>query len=177
MKKFRISKNSNDNNSNNERLLTLVSDQAKRISELRQENEKLSKELERYRATEKEISETLSYAKKQAESIIAEAKVKYALECERIKVYRQKWTLAAANNNKSRILESFEKTFETLKACQAEMEDMLANDLGDDMKSYLEERDRLQTEPCLNYKAIISENEPRTEELNNNELEELLSQL
>lgn len=164
-------------NNNNDNLLDLVSKQSKRIEELKIENEKLHKELDKYRALEKEISETLSYAKKQAENIISEAKIKYALECERIKVYRQKWTLVAANNNKGRILDSFEKTFETLKQCQTEMENMLAVDLGDDMKSYIEERDRLQTEPCLNYKAIISENENKIDELKNNELEELLNQL
>lgn len=162
---------------NNDSLIDLVSKQSKRIEELKVENEKLHKELEKYRALEKEISDTLSYAKKQAESIVSEAKIKYALECERIKVYRQKWTLAAQNNNKGRILDSFEKTFETLKQCQADMENMLACDLGDDMKSYIEERDRLNSEPCLNYKAIISQNENKLEELNNNELEELLNQL
>lgn len=172
MKNFKsIKSNSNDN------LLDLVSKQSKRIEELKQENEKLAKELDKYRAQEKEISDTLSYAKKQAENIISEAKIKYALECERIKVYRQKWTLVAANNNKEKIMDSLEKTFETLKQCQTEMENMIACDLGDDMKSYIEERDRLNTEPCLNYKAIISNNESKVEELNNNELEELLSQL
>jgi cell division septum initiation protein DivIVA len=167
----------NTKSNNNDNLLDLVSKQSRRIEELKQENEKLYKELEKYRAQEKEISETLSYAKKQAENIVSEAKIKYALECERIKIYRQKWTLVAANNNKERIIESLEKTFDTLKQCQTEMENMLACDLGDDMKSYIEERDRLQTEPCLNYKAIISNNENKIEELNNNELEELLSQL
>jgi hypothetical protein len=172
MKNFRNTKMNNNDN-----LLDIVSKQSRRIEELKQENEKLYKELDKYRAQEKEISETLSYAKKQAENIISEAKIKYALECERIKVYRQKWTLVATNNNKGRILESFEKTFETLKQCQTEMENMLACDLGDDMKSYIEERNRLNTEPCLNYKAIISNNENKTQDLNNNELEELLSQL
>lgn len=172
MKNF---KNTKPNN--NDSLIDLVSKQSKRIEELKVENEKLHKELDKYRALEKEISDTLSYAKKQAESIVSEAKIKYALECERIKVYRQKWTQVAQSNNKGRILDSFEKTFETLKQCQTDMENMLACDLGDDMKSYIAERDRLNTEPCLNYKAIISENENKLEELKENELEELLNQL
>ena len=172
MKNFnRVKPNNNDN------LIDIVSKQSKRIDELKQENEKLHRELDIYRAKEKEISDTLSYAKKQAENIISEAKIKYALECERIKVYRQKWTTLAPVGNKTRLLESFDKTFDTLKQCQAEMESMLANDLGDDMKSYIEERDRLQSEPCLNYQAIIAETENKIEELNSSELEELLRQL
>ena len=174
MKKFRKFKSNN-----NDRLSELISSQSKRIEELKKENEKLYQELEKYREQEREIFQTLSYAKKQAENIINEAKIKYALECERIKVYRQKWTLVASGNNKNKIIESFEKTYETLKQCQTEMENMLANDLGDNMKRYIEERDRLNVEPCLNYKAIISDSKKEEEdhELNNKELEELLSQL
>lgn len=164
-------------NNNNDNLIDIVAKQSKRIDELKSENEKLHLELDKYRSKEKEISDTISYAKKQAENIISEAKIKYALECERIKVYRQKWTMLAPIGNKNRLIESFEKTFDTLKQCQSEMESMLANDLGDDMKSYIEERDRLNTEPCLNYQAIITETENKIDELNNIELEELLKQL
>lgn len=162
---------------NSDNLIDLVSKQSKRIEELKQENEKLHSELEKYRAQEKEISETLSYAKKQAESIISEAKIKYALECERIKVYRQKWTLLAPTNNKNRLLESFDRTSNTLKQCQLEMENMLANDFGEDLESYIEERDRLNEEPSLNYQAIIAETESKVEELNDKDLEALLRQL
>lgn len=158
-------------------LIDLVNKQSRRIEELKQENEKIQVELEKYRAKEKEISDTLSYAKKQAENITSEAKIKYALECERIKVFRQKWTLLAPSNNKNRIQESYERTMETLKQCQLDMENMLANDLGEDMASYIEERNRLSMEPCLNYQAIVSENESRSDHLNDNDLEELLRQL
>jgi hypothetical protein len=172
MKNFNRSKEQNNDN-----LIDLVTKQSKRIEELKQENEKLVLELEKYRLQEKEISETLSYAKKQAESIIGEAKIKYALECERIKVYRQKWTLLAPTNNKTKLIQSFDKTLDTLRECQKEMESMLANDLGEDMESYIGERDRLNTDPCLNYQAIIADTENKIEHLKESELEELLKQL
>lgn len=161
-------------------LVDLVNKQSLRLEELKKENERILRELDAYRAKEKEISETLAYAKKQAESITAEAKIKYALECERIKIYRQKWAqLAPSPNNKARLIESFDKTLDTLKECQIEMENMLANDFGENMQSYVKERERLREEPILNYRAIINESvrDTKVEGLNENDLEELLKQL
>lgn len=175
MKKAKLKQN---NKNNNAKLVELIKEQAERINELREENANLLIALEGYRKKEKEISDLINYAKKQSEDIRNESKVKYALECERIKLYRQKWTKILNSKNGESLPLNYEKTLSTLKDCQKEMEEMLANDLGENMQDYLSERNRLDDEPILDYQAIINQqSNTDIETLTNEEIQDLLNQL
>lgn len=174
MKKTKLKSEKNDNT----KLVGLIKEQADRINELRDENTNLLVALEGYRKKEKEISDLLNYAKKQSEDLKNEAKVKYALECERLKVYRQKWTKVLNAKNGETLAFSYEKTLATLKECQKEMEEMLANDLGENMRDYLSERNRIDDDPILDYQAIIkNQSAEEIEVLTNEEIQDLLNQL
>lgn len=166
------------NKNNNTKFVELIKQQADRINELREENANLLIALEGYRLKEKQISDLVDYAKKQSEDLKNEAKVKYALECERIKLYRQKWTTIINSKKGDTLSLNYEKTLSTLKECQKEMEEMLANDLGENMKDYLSERNRIDDEPILNYQAIINKSSKvDLETLTNEEIQDLLNQL
>lgn len=157
----------------------LIKNQAERIAELKKENAELLQNLESCRAKENEIADTLSFTKRKQEEILNEAKIKYALECERIKSFRKKWTDAA----KEGILRAnYALTEKTLRECQLEMEEALSMKIGDAGKSYVEERDRLDDDPGLNYSAFLPETSSEKfpgeiEELSEKELGELLEQL
>ncbi len=176
MKKI-ISKSSKKTDQN--KLIELIKEQSERINELRQENSDLLVALEAYRKKEKEISELLSFAKKQSEELKSEAKVKLALECERIKLYRKKWLAVADIKDGIALAQNFEKTLSTLKVCQKEMEEMLANDLGESMQIYLKERDRIDDDPILDYQAILCDKKTpdNIDSLSGEEIEDLLRQL
>lgn len=172
--KKKLKSDKNDNT----KLVGLIKEQADRINELREENNNLLVALEGYRKKEKEISDLVNYAKKQSEDLKNEAKIKYALECERLKLYRQKWTKLVSAKNGDSLALSYEKTLSTLKTCQKEMEEMLANDLGENMKDYLNERNRIDDEPILDYQAIINcQTSENLEKLTNEEIQDLLNQL
>lgn len=158
----------------------LIKEQAERIAELKKINADLTLVLEEYRLKENKITDTLSYANKKSAEIIAESKVKYALECERLRSYRKKWIIAA---HSGALKSSYEQTEKVLRECQTEMENALASDLASG--DYIAERDRLNDEPNLNYDAIIAEEtakqsletKKQIEELSDDELDELLNQL
>lgn len=165
---------------NNDSSLALIREQADRIAELKRLNSDLALALEEYRLREKAITDALNYAQQKSAEILAEAKVKYALECERLKAYRKKWISAVKNGA---MKTSYELTEKTLLDCQKELETALASDLGTD--DYILERERLGDEPNLNYEAIIdeenakisSETRSQIEDLSEEELEDLLNQL
>lgn len=175
-------KKSKKNRSQNEteQLNALIKEQADRIAELKKTNADLTLTLEEYRLREKEISDTLAYANKKSSEIISESKVKYALECERLKAFRKKWIIAA---HSGALKGSYEQTERTLRECQSELENALASDLG--TLDYVAERERLDDEPNLNYGTIIEEEsgqiseetKKQIEELSDDELEELLKQI
>lgn len=165
----------------NTRLVELIKEQADRINELREENSNLLLALESYRQKEKEISDLINFAKKQSEELRSEAKIKYALECERLKLYRQKWTKILNAKDGETLEKNYDKTLATLKLCQRELEEMLSYDLGENMRDYLAERDRIDDEPILDYKAIIEDNTfdeaAQLQNLTNEEIQDLLNQL
>lgn len=156
----------------------LVKEQAERIAELKKQNAELTLALESYKSKEAAIAETLDYARKKSAEMASEAKVKYALECERLKAFRKKWTSLARSGN---LAASLERTENLLRECQAELEKGLSDDLG--TADYIAERERLDAEPNLNYEAIIEEEanavqtKKQIEELSDEELEELLTQI
>ena len=164
----------------NAQIDTLSSEKTARINELKAENAKIMQELDAYRAREKEIAETLTFARKKSDEFIAEAKVKYALECERLKIYRKKWECASENGGENGISRSFKKTADILRECQLELETMLASDLGEDFAAYLAERNRINGDPTLDYAAIaptLSNADNFPDMLTEEEIEELLRQL
>ncbi|MBR1747222.1 MAG: hypothetical protein IJ735_03290 [Clostridia bacterium] len=160
----------------------LVKEQAARIAELKQENASLVKRLDEYVAREKELADTIAFAKKKCDEWVSNAKIKYALECERLKTFRAKWLSAAKDGY---LKYGVEKTDQILQECRAELEKAFADDLG--VTDYLFERDRISAEPTLDYRAIISDEvkkSPSTsdqrrkiEELSESDLAELLKQL
>lgn len=141
----------------------IMREQAKRIVELKKEVNDLSINLELYRSREVEITQILSFAKNKAEELVQESKIKYALECQRLKLYRDKWMRYIKDKNKAgKLAEDIEKTNDVLKECQVLLEDMLYTDLGINQsvsESYLNERERIDDEPSLNYNTIIKETE------------------
>lgn len=163
----------------------IMKEQAMRIVELKKEINDLSIALEEYKKRESEIAQILKFAKEKAEELIKEAKTKYALECQRLKLYRNKWMRYIKDKNSAgKLAEDIEKTNEVLKECQVQLEDMLYSDLGINKSvtdSYIYERERLDDEPILNYRAIISQNinnlEEDEEKLSNDELQKMLEKL
>lgn len=137
-------------------------EQAARIVELKKQLNNLCVELEEYKKKEKQIIQVLAFAKEKAEEIIQDAKIKYALECQRLRLYRNKWMRYIKDKNREgKLAADIEKTNEVLKECQSQLEDMLYTDLGIDksvVDSYIYERERIDAEPALNYKAIIEQN-------------------
>lgn len=157
----------------------LVKEQAARIAELKAENAALIQKLDAYVAREKELTETIAFAKKKCDEMVSETKVRYALECERLKNFRDKWTAAARDGY---LQYGVEQTEKILQECRKEMERAFADDLG--ISDYLSERDRLGADPTLNYRAILSEEKKdpppakrKIEELSERDLAELLKQI
>lgn len=172
MKKIKLRKMNNMKN-----LDEILTSQARRIEELKKENLQLKQSLADYQKKEQEIAKTLNIAKTQADNILSEAKVKYALECERLKVFSKKWT-SLLSIGPDKLLEAITVTNKTLEACQIEIENLLVETFGKELKSYASERDRLGRSPQLNYEEIIKEEKKENvEQIPMGELEELLKQL
>ena len=133
----------------------LIKEQAERIAELKKINADLTFALEEYRLKEKQIAETLDFARRKSSEIISESKVKYALECERLNLFRNKWISAV---RAGRADADFARTEKILEECRAEMERAFDDDIG--IADYLAERDRLGDSPQLNYRAIIGQESP-----------------
>ena len=72
----------------------------------------------------------MAFAKKKSEELVQEAQIKYALECERLRVYRNKWLRYIKDKDKAGTLKDIERTNQVLKECQIQLEDMLYTDLG-----------------------------------------------
>ena len=66
----------------------LIKQQSERIKELREEVRALEKTVESYRSREREITQTLDFARKKGEEYVSSIRIKYALECERIRRFR-----------------------------------------------------------------------------------------
>lgn len=65
--------------------------QTEKIEFLRAEINHLEKRIEEYVAREREVEEVLNFAKMRAEEYEKEAKIRFALERERLSSYREKW--------------------------------------------------------------------------------------
>ena len=163
-----------------------MQEQAQRIVELKQEVNDLCIALENYRKRDSEITQVFAFAKQKAEELVEESRIKYALECERLRVYRNKWMRYINDKNKrGELAQDIEKTNRLLKECQAELEDMLYTDLGINQSvsnSYVLERERIDGEPSLDYQQIIKKaksfnNGIEDDILPDDELEKMLAKL
>lgn len=92
-----------------------------RIDELRQENFKLSSELERYKQNEQNISKTLILAQQKASEVEHDAKLKYNIELKNIDDFYAKW-----QNFFDELLKRYPlmSDFDTTKALQSLKEDI-----------------------------------------------------
>lgn len=175
--------------------IAIMREQTLRIQELKRENADLINKLEDYRKKEESIISTINFAQNEADKLIRDSRQRYALECERLKKFREKWVGYVSISKKTgKLAEDFEESNRVLKECQAELEEMIYKDLmegssiDDVKKSYFEERERTDGEPTLNYKEIIKEEsiakdlqdsekeEPITIELNRDEEKEKMSE-
>ena len=86
--------------------------QAERIAALRAEVERLTAELNEYRGEEREIRDALNFARARSEEYEKEARIRFALEAERLAAYRDKW------RSRLNALGSAEKLGEELLECQ-----------------------------------------------------------
>jgi predicted RNase H-like nuclease (RuvC/YqgF family) len=155
----------------------LIKKQCERIEELRSENSALTKSVEDYRKREKEIADTLDFARKKSEEYVAMARVKYALECERVKRFREK---LEKFRSRDELIAGYDNAFSELRELQEEMERAIAEDLGGAMTDYLSERKRINDDPRLDYGAIIDSAETDLEasnKISEDDLKDLLEQL
>lgn len=120
---------------------------AERIEELKRETLNLSLELAKYRAREAEITNALSFAQNKAKELEQEAKIRYALERERLENYRAKWTGAIQSLEKAESLgEQVIKTEKYLRQCAKELKDIIERDIPFDngpQEDYYRETARL----------------------------------
>ena len=155
----------------------LIKQQSERIKELREEVRALEKTVESYRSREREITQTLDFARKKGEEYVSSIRIKYALECERIRRFREK---LEKYRNKDELIIAHENAFSELKKIQIDLEKTMADDLGCAINDYLTERNRLNDEPHLNYGAIVSDNESLlsdVDKISEEDLRELLEQI
>ncbi|MGI6701036.1 MAG: DivIVA domain-containing protein [Christensenellales bacterium] len=136
-----------------------MQEQRKRIDELKEENRILFDRIEEYKKAEKTVSEAIISATKKAGDILTAAKMRYALECERIKLMRLKWTqyVESASEKVRAIDESV-----NMQAYLIKMEDELKEALNSDLnikktrtlneaeEQFISENERLTGESCIN---------------------------
>ncbi|MCL2631320.1 MAG: hypothetical protein FWD49_07395 [Firmicutes bacterium] len=133
------------NSARNDGAEAVLRAQAERIEELKRDIVRLSNENSRLRSREEGVSDALIVARAQAKDYLEEAKIRFALECERLEDYRRQWV------NYIKDLSSAEKlglevvnTEKKLKSCAMEMRALIG-------KEFLS--------PCPQEEDFISETE------------------
>lgn len=155
----------------------LIEQQRERIEELREQNRELGGIVNEYRSREKEITDALEFAKKKSEEYVAIAKVKFALECERLNVFRTK---LEKFRSKEELLRAYDDAYGEIREWRDDLEKSISGDYGSAMKDYVEEKERLKDDHSLDYGAIARSecselNE--TNKISEEELRELLDQI
>ena len=125
---------------------SVVKKQAERIEELRKENERLTSQLEEYRSREKEIADTVAFAKQKQEEYLADLRVRYALENERLKRFCR---TMESYSTREELLRAYDESFTAVKKAREELNRVLQEDLGAGASDYFSERDRLGDESDL----------------------------
>ena len=159
---------------NYERLLHA---QSERLEELRKENAELQNKISGYAAREKEITDALVFAKQKGEEYVSLVRVKYALECDRIRRYREK---LEKYRSREELLKGYDDAFRELKEWQNDLEKALTGECGAELQDYLSEKERLSDEPQLRYGEIVDKETTdllTADKISEEELKELLEQL
>ena len=130
----------------------LLKQQAERISELKSENETLNNALEKYREREREVVDAVEFARKKGDEYVTMIRIKYALECERIKRFKER---LEKFRSREELLKCYDTAYGELNAWIDEMEKNMANDFGNAMSDYLSEKRRLKEEPSVEYASLI----------------------
>ena len=155
----------------------IIKQQAERISELKTEIDVLEKALEVYRKRERDVVDTVDFARKKGDEYVAMIKIKYALECERIRRFKER---LEKFRTRDELIRCYDTAFGELNAWLDEMERTIANDFGSAMTDYISERKRLNTEPELDYTEITKRLKTDLSEagqLSEEDLKDLLDQL
>lgn len=155
----------------------IIEQQSARIDELREENRELSKIVAEYRAREKEIASALEFARKKGEEYVALAKVKYALECDRITKFRTK---LEKFRSKEELVRGYDNGYKEIREWRDELERAIAGEFGSAMRDYIDEKDRLDDEHTPDYGAIadsVRSDLTKVSQITESELRELLEQI
>lgn len=155
----------------------LIRKQAERIEELRKENEGLNAKLEEYRRHEKEISDVVVFAKKRQEEYLADLRVRYALENERLRRFCRTMD---CYKSREELLKAYDDSFLAVKTAREELERILREDLGAGTGEYLEERERLRDDsemPFITKENVVRSDLSKVSSLTEEELQELLDQI
>ncbi len=122
------------------------------VDGLKEENQRLSEEVEKYKKNEEEVKNVLAVATKKAFDIKTDMKLQYALETERLKLFKAKWTGAYDELKKKYKFDTDAMTVEsTITDVSLKIEAILNKDFGiplvddrnDAEKQLMEEADRL----------------------------------
>lgn len=76
------------------RRIEVLEAQVALVDGLKDENQRLASEVEKYKKCEDEVKNVLAVATKKAFDIKTDMKLQYALETERLKIFKAKWTSA-----------------------------------------------------------------------------------
>ncbi|MDR2266874.1 MAG: hypothetical protein LBE09_04740 [Christensenellaceae bacterium] len=131
--------------------------QCARLEELKRENEDLRSKLETVQARESMIVDTLASARKIAKEYQEEAKLRFALECERLENYRSRWLGYVSNISTAEQLgEEIIRTNILLKNCADDMKRIINEDLphSPQIESFISEIERISSiapAPADNY--------------------------
>ena len=155
----------------------LIKRQAERIDELRKENGDLSARLEEYEKREKEISDTVLFAKKRQEEYLNDLRIRYALENERLRRFCEKME---CYKSREELLRAYDESFSAVKKAREELDRVLKEDLGSGASDYLSERRRLDANekiPFATAESIVRSDLSKVSALTEEELQELLDQI
>jgi len=158
--------------------------QAERIEDLKKELNKLSQENKKLREREEGVSDALSIAKQKAKDYLEEAKIRFALECERLENYRRQWLsyikdLDSAEQLGLEVINTEKK----LRECAKEMQSFISEDfpfLTPQYEDYIAESGRINNNIISNNCSFGNQNMQQTEEISqmdDEELKELIVQL
>ncbi len=155
----------------------LIKKQADRIEELRKENCLLSAKLEEYGKREKEISETVLFAKARQDEYLSDLRIRYALENERLRRFCEKMD---CYKSREELMRAYDDSFSAVKKAREELERVLKEDLGTGTADYLSERKRLNDKenmPFPTAESLVRSDLNKVNSLTEEELQELLDQI
>ena len=124
------------------RRIEVLEAQVALVDGLKDENQRLASEVEKYKKCEDEVKNVLAVATKKAFDIKTDMKLQYALETERLKIFKAKWTSA---------YDELKRKYGSVTDVSLKIEAILNKDFGirltddatDAEKQLMEEADRL----------------------------------